>query len=216
MAEQLPYSDLFPYLHPLQVVDIEKYPTIKPVIENFIEDHAHYVNEYLDREKLVRATEYLQEHGIKEIITSFDITDFKKTVGKLNIGQHKKEVWVIWLFVSAAFILINRAITENSIKQYTEDITLCFRNAHDYKILWYERKCRYKGATKTNNQKDDLRQAALNIVKTKCKDGNTDEYNYSLFKSEFDKRYPNSKSPFSKSAFSRRDSSNPLVQVKML
>lgn len=216
MAEQLPYSDLFPYLHPLQVVDIEKYPLIKPVIAEFVWEHTYYVTNYLDTDKLVKATEYLQDHGIKEIIANFDITDFKKTVGKLNIGRHKQEVWVIWLFVSAAFILINRAITENSITQYTEDIKLCFRNAHDYKILWRERKCRYKGATKTNNQRGDLKQAALNIIKEKCTDRNTDEYNYDLFKTEFDKRYPNSKSPFSKSAFSRRDSSNPLVQAKML
>lgn len=216
MAEQLPYSDLFPYLHPLQVVDIEKYPLIKPVIAEFVWEHTYYVTEYLDTDKLVRATEYLQDHGIKEIIANFDITDFKKTVGKLNIGRHKQEVWVIWLFVSAAFILINRAITENSITQYTEDIKLCFRNAHDYKRLWRERNCRYKGATKTNNQRGDLKKAALNIIKEKCTDRNTDEYNYDLFKTEFDKRYPNSKSPFSKSAFSRRDSSNPLVQAKML
>ena len=216
MTEQLPYSDLFPYLHPLQVVDIEKYPLIKPVIAEFVWEHTYYVTKYLDTDKLVKATEYLQDHGIKEIIANFDITDFKKTVGKLNIGRHKQEVWVIWLFVSAAFILINRAITENSITQYTEDIKLCFRNAHDYKRLWCERKCRYKGATKTNNQRGDLKQAALNIIKEKCTDRNTDEYNYDLFKTEFDKRYPNSKSPFSKSAFSRRDSSNPLVQAKML
>lgn len=216
MTKQLPYSDLFPYLHPLQVVDIEKYPLIKPVIAEFVREHTCYITEYLDTDKLVRATEYLQDHSIKETIANFDITDFKKTVGKLNIGQQIQAVWIVWLFVSAAFILINRAIAENSIKQYAEDIKLCFRNAHDYKRLWHERKCRYKGATKTNNQKDDLRQAALNIVKTKCKDGNTDEYNYSLFKAEFDKLYPNSKIPFSKSAFSRRDSSNPLVQVKIL
>lgn len=216
MAEQLPYSDLFPYLHPLQVIDIEKYPLIKPVIAEFVREHTYYVTDYLDTDKLVKATEYLQDHGIKEIIANFDITDFKKTVGKLNIGRHKQEVWVIWLLVSAAFILINRAITENSITQYTEDIKLCFRNAHDYKRLWRERKCRYKGATKTNNQRGDLKQAALNIIKEKCTDRNTDEYNYDLFKTEFDKRYPNSKSPFSKSAFSRRDSSNPLVQAKML
>lgn len=216
MTDKLPYSDLFPYLHPLQVVDIEKYPLIKPVIAEFVWEHTYYVTKYLDTDKLVRATEYLQDHSIKETVANFDITDFKKTVGKLNIGRHKQEVWVIWLFVSAAFILINRAITENSITQYTEDIKLCFRNAHDYKRLWYERKCRYKGATKTNNQRGDLKQAALNIIKEKCTDRNTDEYNYYLFKTEFDKRCPNSKSPFSKSSFSRRDSSNPLVQAKML
>ena len=78
MAEQLPYSDLFPYLHPLQVVDIEKYPLIKPVIAEFVWEHTYYVTDYLDTDKLVKATEYLQDQGIKEIIANFDITDFKK------------------------------------------------------------------------------------------------------------------------------------------
>lgn len=216
MTKQLPYSDLFPYLHPLQVVDIEKYPLIKPVIAEFVWEHTYYVTKYLDTDKLVKATKYLQEHGLKETIDNFDITDFKKAVRKLNVGHPTQAVWIVWLFVSAAFILINRAIAEGSIIPYENDIKLCLRNAHDYKRLWYERKCRYKGATKTNNQRGDLKQAALNIIKEKCTDRNTDEYNYDLFKTEFDKRYPNSKSPFSKSSFSRRDSSNPLIQAKML
>lgn len=214
MTNNLPYSDLFPYLHPLVQIDVEKYPIIKPVVSEFVVEHNYYLREYLDSLKLTKSTEFLLKQGLEKSIKDFDITKFKQKVGSLHIGNSKQECWVVWVFVAAAFILINRAVAEKTIAPYAADIRLCFRNAHDYKILWPERESRYRGVDKTNKIRQQRKVEDLQTIAEEVKKHNIGDRE--VFKNvkktitTTKKRRPTFNKP---SSFTRNDSKNAITQA---
>ena len=160
MTQQLPFADIFPHLHPMQKFTQPNYPILADILLEYAQDLAHYRENYLDADRIANALDWIKQHGdldhktIKCIIKHFCILDFKSDI---KIQTYDKQ-WIIWLFVIGAFILINHAIENDDINTVKNDIRTCLKNAHDYKRLWGERKGRYKGASKTNAKKAEIKK----------------------------------------------------------
>ena len=220
MTQQLPFDDIFPHLHPMQKFAPSDYPILADILEEYLSDLNHYRERYLDKDRIACALEWIKQHGdldhktVKFIIEQFCILDFKSDV---KIQTPDKQ-WIVWLFVVGAFILINQAIESNNIDIVKNDIQTCLKNAHDYKRLWGERACRYKGAGKTNTKKAETKSTIRKITRKtdKANLAKTDDEKLFIIKGEFKRVAPDKKFPYKDSSFTRNDHANMFAQAAKL
>lgn len=217
MTQQLPFADIFPHLHPMQKFTQPNYPILADILLEYAQDLAHYRENYLDEDRIANALDWIKQHGdldhktIKRIIEHFCILDFKSDV---KIQTDNKQ-WIVWLFVIGAFILINQAIENDDINTVKSDIQTCLKNAHDYKRLWGERKGRYKGASKTNAKKAEIKKTVLKITRetNNANPAKSDDEKLIIIKNEFKKTSPNRDFPYKDSSFTRNDDANMFAQA---
>ena len=143
----------------------------------------------------------------------------------MDFSSHKPELttnntnqWIIWLFIVGAFVLINQAIDSSDVTTVKNDIRICLKNAHDYKRLWKERACRYKGANKTNAKKAKIKNTVLEITR-KTDNANlakADGEKISIIKKEFKRVFPGKTFPYKDSSFTRNDHANMFTQAAKL
>ena len=217
MTQQLPFADIFPHLHPMQKFTQSNYPILADILLEYAQDLAHYRENYLDEDRIANALDWIKQHGdldhktIKLIIEHFCILDFKSDV---KIQTYNKQ-WIVWLFVIGAFILINQAIENDDINTVKSDIQTCLKNAHDYKRLWGERKGRYKGASKTNAKKAEIKKTVLKITRetNNANPAKSDDEKLIIIKNEFKKTSPNRDFPYKDSSFTRNDDANMFAQA---
>lgn len=210
----------FPYINPLMTWGqiIKKYPVFECLTEDFREDYEYYRQAFLDNERIFHAITFLRDefsNNLDDFNDKFEVRSARDKIRKLQPGL-RSDVWLVWVHLSVAFIFMNQAIINGMSSEYLRKIRRSLYNVGRYKIEWNNKESVYNAGARGNAVRARKKEIALQIVREKCKDGYTDEYNYNLFKAEFDKLYPSSKPPFSKSAFSRRDSGNPLVQAKYI
>lgn len=217
MTQQLPFADIFPHLHPMQKFTQPNYPILADILLEYAQDLAHYRENYLDADRIANALDWIKQHGdldhktIKCIIKHFCILDFKSDI---KIQTYNKQ-WIVWLFVIGAFILINQAIENDDINTVKSDIQTCLKNAHDYKRLWGERKGRYKGASKTNAKKAEIKKTVLKITRetNNANPAKSDDEKLIIIKNEFKKTSPNRDFPYKDSSFTRNDDANMFAQA---
>jgi len=155
MPEILPFVELFPHVHPLKPIDVRKNPLLEKLDPIFIKEHRYYLANYLDGTRVEVSMKILgrcagkgsnMAKAIEKFIRTFDILDVSKTADKIVVKGSEPGAWIIWIFVTSAFVLLNEAIKADNLIPFIPDIEICFKNAHEYKKLWHERKGRYKGA----------------------------------------------------------------------
>ena len=217
MTQQLPFADIFPHLHPMQKFTQPNYPILADILLEYAQDLAHYRENYLDADRIANALDWIKQHGdldhktVKFIIEQFCILDFSRPQKiRTDKGQ-----WIVWLFVVSAYILINQAIENDDINTVKNDIRTCLKNAHDYKRLWGERKGRYKGASKTNAKKAEIKKTVLEITRItdKTNPAKSDDEKLIIIKNKFKKTSPNRDFPYKDSSFTRNDDANMFAQA---
>lgn len=217
MTQQLPFADIFPHLHPMQKFTQPNYPILADILLEYAQDLAHYRENYLDADRIANALDWIKQHGdldhktVKFIIEQFCILDFSRPQKiRTDKGQ-----WIVWLFVVSAYILINQAIENDDINTVKSDIQTCLKNAHDYKRLWGERKGRYKGASKTNAKKAEIKKTVLKITRetNNANPAKSDDEKLIIIKNKFKKISPNRDFPYKDSSFTRNDDANMFAQA---
>ena len=217
MTEQLPYCDIFPHLHPMQQFTPSDYPILADILQEYASDLEHYRENYLDADRIANALDWIKQHGdldhktIKRIIKQFCILDFKRPQ-KIHTDKGQ---WIVWLFVVSAFILSNQAIESGDIDSVKNDIRTSLKNAHEYKRLWTERECRYKGASKTNAKKAETKNTVLEITRDtdKANPAKSDDEKLIIIKNKFKRAVPNKTFPYKDSSFTRNDDANMFAQA---
>lgn len=222
MTTQLPYCDIFPHLHPMQDFIPSDYPILADILEEYLWDLNYYREQYLDADRIDNALKWIKQHGdldhktIKYIINKFSVLDFSSHKPELTTNNTNQ--WIIWLFIVGAFVLINQAIDSSDVTTVKNDIRICLKNAHDYKRLWKERACRYKGANKTNAKKAKIKNTILEITR-KTDNANlakADGEKISIIKKEFKRVFPGKTFPYKDSSFTRNDHANMFTQAAKL
>lgn len=145
---ELPYMELFPHIHPLNVNQNLQVPELY-LWETDLRTHflSHIPNNYLNEEKLGAAIKFLRKLScdkiiaIKRLMRRYDSRNMNKTP---KLVLENGEFSIFWLFQTSAFILLNEYMERPCIE--TERmINDCFRNAQNYKIGWNEREGRRRG-----------------------------------------------------------------------
>ena len=220
MTTQLPYCDIFPYLHPMQDFIPSDYPILADILEEYLWELNYYREQYLDADRIDNALEWIKQHGdldhktVKYIIEKFCILDFRRPK-KIHTGKGQ---WIVWLFVVSAYILINQAIESGTVDAVKNDIRTCLKNAREYKRLWGERACRYKGASKTNTKKAEIKNTVLEITRKtdNANSAKADGEKISIIKKEFKRVFPGKTFPYKDSSFTRNDHANMFTQAAKL
>lgn len=215
MKDKLPYSDLFPYLHPLQDWEqIEKYPELASSIARYKDDYKFYLRCYLDEERINIAIAFLKKKfpDVRNFISEFDLTDLAAVFKGLRAEKRTNAAWVIWIYVSVAFMLMNTAIKENSLDKYVADICKCLQNAHEYKRVWRTKENGAKGIGVVNAKKQDNIANVLDIINELRLNKIKDDDMWRESKSLFEQRYPDVVFPYKKESFERNDKNNPLYK----
>lgn len=154
MTEQLPYSDLFPYLHPLgtmhDTVDIPN------DIKIYIDRHYDFIlpEGYLSSEKLQKAMKFLNAKDPEKNIYD-KAADFLKSIPYENIyrvpDHDEKNVSYFWVYTVSAFLFLNLYQNDKS-PNIVEHIRQSFERARTHKIMWLatygQRKGGFERATK--------------------------------------------------------------------
>ena len=149
-TSNLPYSELFPIIHPLERPAQKTYEQIPELFYWELANNYdfHLPHGYMTPEKLKQAVVQLkrlkvvQTNDISVLVRKYDITYFAKQ-RKINLDD-KKRCAIFWIMNAAAFLLLNRFLETHD--SHIESCALkCFNIAHDYKFAWNEREGRRKG-----------------------------------------------------------------------
>lgn len=151
----IPYNELFQYIHPLN-----KKLKIKKALQDFhipfdfnisLKNHYGFIlNEnYITEEKIQLALKFLNDNYQQDNIVEKAI-EFIKTPQRQYNNQVReldfKEVSYFWVYTVSAFIFLNLYIEKESADLY-QKIWHCFDKAETYKELWIDRYGRRKGST---------------------------------------------------------------------
>lgn len=138
MTEQLPYSDLFPYLHPLGTMP----DTVDVPIEVKVYFNKHYnfilPAGYLNPEKLQKALEYLNAHHPGDTIykKAADFLDSIPYEDIYRVPDHDETgVSYFWVYTVSAFLFLNLYQNDKS-PNITERIRQSFERARTHKTMW--------------------------------------------------------------------------------
>lgn len=138
MTDKLPYSDLFPYLHPLDKKPADA--NIPPCVKKYIDKHYTFVIPagYLNAEKMNKAFEFLSEqypgnnvlNQVRKFINSFPGDDM------YNVPEHdKKGTSYFWVYTVSAFLFLNVYQINKSAKAL-KLVVRAFDRARTHKTLW--------------------------------------------------------------------------------
>jgi hypothetical protein len=225
MNEPIPLDNLFPHLHPLAPIGGE-FPFLARLSTQHRKDHQKYLLKYLNEDKIDKAINFLRDHigkkgiitcaKINELIAMFDISDFK-IAGKLTPDDGEPNTWIIWMFITAAFILLNRAIETGDIEPFIENINACLQNAHDYKMAALPREKQTGGAVLANAKKDAVKKEVFKIILAVTNDPNNEDPSdigiFNATKRIWGERYPDKIFPASESSFTRYGKANWIEQA---
>lgn len=138
MTKQLPYSDLFPYLHPLGTMpDTVDIPSD---IKIYLDRHYDFIlpDGYLNPEKLQKAMEFLNAKDPKKDIYK-NAADFLYSIPYEDIyrvPEHdEKGTSYFWVYTVSAFLFVNQYHTDKST-EILANIRHSFDCAKTHKNQW--------------------------------------------------------------------------------
>lgn len=165
MPDKLPYSELFPYIHPLGAMTVNA--DIPHSVQDYIQKHYDFIIPagYLTADKIKKALELLAEkypnadvlNQARKFINSFPGNDM------YNVPEHdEKGTSYFWVYTVSAFLFLNFYQTNKSAKDL-KLVVRAFDRARTHKTLWLAT----YGYRKGGNKRADKYAAAKEKAKQK-------------------------------------------------
>lgn len=193
MTQQLPYCDIFPYLHPL-----DKKMTSLRARRKFqlpanlaipLQNHYRYVlaNKYLTSDKITDVVGFLgqfcKQKTLIEQAMHFVNSQYIEYDKETNL--HFKNIYYFWVYSVCAFVFINQYISSPT-EQTVGHIMLAFERANLFKKIYLAKRGIKKGG---RIRADKYKQARINAYKIWSKFSNQTKRKTSRSAYELDKRF---------------------------